>query len=104
MSIPIQELTQVCNMLFEYLKSLDVDSVDLVADYYWDIPQTQRYDVYTEPSSFTIGQLQSDWQELEKILSGRREPISYHFVWLGAILRAIGEKGEAELLKQAFDK
>jgi hypothetical protein len=66
-------------------------TVELPSDYYWDIPEGEKYNPYQKPSDLTLGQLTDDWSELNKVLEGSAEPISYHFVWLAAILRAIGE-------------
>jgi hypothetical protein len=92
MFVSINELALATEKLFEHLKELEIQSVELTSDYYWVISKDQRYNVYEKPTDFTIGQLQSDWQELEKVLSGQRKPLAYHFVWLAALLRSIGEE------------
>lgn len=91
MEIQISDLRQVCTLLFLHLEQHGHRSVKIPYDYYWNIPNTVRYDVYTPPSNFTIGQLSDDWNELKNMLGSQHEPLFYGFVWLSAILRAIGE-------------
>lgn len=92
MQIDVKQLLQVCEKLFAHLEALDIKVIELPADYYWEIPKEKRYDVYQEPPTLTIGQLQSDWAELQNVLNGEREPLAYHFVWLATLLRAVGEE------------
>lgn len=92
MIIDIAELQKISDRLFKQLNHIGIQTVELQVDYYWDIPSIQRYNIYAEPDEFTVGQLQSDLQELSKVLSGEREPIPYHLVWLAALLRALGEE------------
>ena len=92
MQIDVKQLLQVSKKLFAHLESFGIKSVQLPVDYYWEIPKEKRYTVSQEPSAFTIGQLQSDWAELQKVLNGDSDPLAYHFVWLAALLRAAGEE------------
>jgi hypothetical protein len=89
--IDVADLRSVCDRLLSHLEEQGIESVELPFDYYWDIPEEGRYKPYQKPSDHTLGQLTDDWSELRKVLDGRSEPISYHFVWLATILRAIGE-------------
>lgn len=91
MEIQISDLRQVCTLLFLHLEQQGHHSVEIPYDFYWNISSTERYDVYAPPSDFTIGQLTDDWNELKKMLDSQHEPLPYGFVWLSAILRAIGE-------------
>jgi len=104
MQISIDELAVLCNKLLARLRELNIEVVELPQDYYWDIPQPERYAVYEEPDSFTIGQLSDDWADLTQLIDKEAEPILYNLVDLAAILRAIGEQGEAALLQQAYAK
>lgn len=92
MQVSTSELRTICERLLAHLDELKVEIVDIPYDIYWDVPQTSRYDPYQEPKEYTIGQLTDDWAELRKVLQGTNEPLGYHFVWLAAILRAVGEE------------
>jgi hypothetical protein len=91
MRIDVSDLRTVATRLFDHLDSLGERTVDLDQDYYWVIPDSQLYDPTQTPTEFVLGQLTDDWHELSKVLEGK-EPISYALVWLGAIMRAIGEE------------
>ena len=92
MQVKIRDLRQVIDELFSHLEDVGHTWVEITDDYYWNIPQDYRYDVTREPSEFDIGQLSDDWSELQKILTGANEPISYALVWASSILQHIGEK------------
>ncbi|MCP4608498.1 MAG: hypothetical protein GY845_07275 [Planctomycetes bacterium] len=91
MHIKLADLRSISEKLFTYLESQGVESLDVKVDYYWHIPKEQIYDPYQEPSELDLGQLTDDWCELQKLLDTDSQPITYCFVWLAAILRAIDE-------------
>lgn len=92
MEIKVSDLWKISERLFRHLEEAGISSVEINADYYWNISADQVYDPYKEPDQLDMGQLSDDWSDLEKILSNEMEPISYNMVDLSAILRAIGEK------------
>lgn len=92
MEIKLSELRQLCEKLFTHIEEIGFEKIELSSDYYWEIPEEGRYDSFTEPKEFTMGQLSDDWNELQKILRGEHEPLGYALVWYSAILKAIGEK------------
>lgn len=92
MDIKVSDLRKISERLFRHLEENGISSVEINADYYWNIPIDQVYDPYKEPDQLDMGQLSDDWGDLEKVLSNEMEPISYNLVDLSAILRAIGEK------------
>lgn len=91
MRIDVSDLRTVATRLFDHLDSLGERSVDLDQDYYWVIAENQLYDPTQAPTDFVLGQLTDDWRELTKVLEGD-EPVSYTLVWLGSVLRAIGQQ------------
>ncbi len=92
MRITVAQLRAVSELLLKRLDERGHSSVDLTADYYWNIPKEQKYDREQVPKDLDIGQLSEDWSSLEKIASGEREPVIYGLVWLGEILRYVGEE------------
>ena len=91
LKISISELKSVTALLFDHLQEVIGEEIEIDHDYYWNIPKGNKYDSYDEPVSFTIGQLTEDWDFLLKILEDSEMVASFGFVWLSAILRAIGE-------------
>lgn len=92
MEITLSELRQLSEKLFAHLEENGHEKIEVSSDYYWEIPEESRYDSFNEPKKFVVGQLSDDWNELQKILRGDREPLAYALVWYSAILKAIGEK------------
>lgn len=91
MEIELSELRAIISKEIDNLERMGYDPIEIPVDYYWNIPKELLYDPYKEPHTFDVGQLSFDWQELKNTLRGKRDPLTYHFVWLAAILRAIGE-------------
>jgi hypothetical protein len=92
MQIEIAKLNSVTNLLFDHLKELGIDTIEIDNDFYWNIPKSQLYDPYNEPKELDLGQLSDDWNDLQKVISGNMDVVSYNFIDLAAILKAIGEK------------
>ena len=92
MVIRIAHLREVTNRLFDYFEHQGITSVDVQQDYYWFIEQKEVYDPSLTRIEPSIGQLSDDWRELDSIRAGQRPPIGYAFVWLSAVLRAVGER------------
>ena len=90
--IEIDELERVTKSLLSHIREQGIEYVDLDEDFYWNVPEADRYDSYNEPKELTLGQLSDDWNELAKIAEGDRERISYALVWLSSIYRVLGYK------------
>jgi hypothetical protein len=90
--IELDELTRALELILQHVRAYQNGPVEIAEDYYWEIPQAQLYDPTKDPSSFTIGQLSEDWTRIEQLLKGEAPPIGYALVWLGSILRAVGQK------------
>jgi hypothetical protein len=90
--IKVSELARVTTLLYEHLEEKIGESFTLSVDYYWNIPSPEVYDLDKEPTALTIGQVSDDWGELKKLLEPDGDELSYHLVWLAAVLRAIGEQ------------
>jgi len=91
MKLDIADLRLICEHLFYHLEKQGIETIDIPVDYYWNIPLEQLYNPYKEPSNFNLGQLTDNWQELQRVLESKNEPLSYYFVWLAAVLKAVGE-------------
>lgn len=94
MKVKVTELQRICDVLLNRFGSRGIEDIELDKDFYWDIPAAQRYDPYVEPTTHTLGQLETDWNELREVLGNDKAAINYHIVWLSAIMRAIGEVSE----------
>jgi hypothetical protein len=91
MKINLQELRAVMDTLLTHLERQDIEGIEIPVDYYWNIPKDQKYDVYNEPGKLDVGQLSDDWSELLRLIGPDGSSLNYHFVWLAAILRSIGD-------------
>jgi hypothetical protein len=92
MEIKTAELRTIFDKLLSHLEETGNSSVEVSVDYYWNVSHEQRYDPYIVPNSMDLGQLSDDWAELEKIAQGEASVVNYALVWLGAVLRRLGEQ------------
>lgn len=87
----LEELRDITNLLLQHLHDRGVRSVQFREDYYWTIPREQRLDMSREPTTFVIGQLSDDLQELDRVRTRDRDILAQHLVWLASILQELGE-------------
>lgn len=92
MKITTDELRETFEALMKHLEERKSSEVVIDWDYYWDIPVEQLYDPYNTPDNLDLGQLSEDWQKLQDLIAGRLPPVGYALTWLGAVLRAVGQK------------
>lgn len=92
MQIDVSKLREISEKLLSHLENNGYDQVELEVDFYWNIPEEEKYKMENSPKDLDIGQLDEDWDFLQELLKQDHEPIGYEFVWLGKILEAIGEK------------
>jgi hypothetical protein len=93
MKINISDLRKTSEILFDFLESSGLNSVELDSDFYWIITKKEQlFNPYKKPDDLGLGQLHDDYKCLENILDGTNEPINYSFVCLSSIFRFLGEK------------
>lgn len=91
MEIEAKKLEQLLSILLQHQKELGNTKFTISQDYYWNVPKDDRYDPYTQPSELTLGQLTDDWSRLQNLFDDNEAIVGYSLVWLGNVLRAIGE-------------
>jgi len=92
MQIDIRTIQMALASIFNHLQERGIESIEISEDFYWNISIIQRYDPYTIPTQFDLGQLTNDYEEIIKIVNGNNEPLGFALVWLSSLIRIIGEK------------
>ncbi len=94
MRVEINELRLACEKIFSHLAANGNTIVEIPYDYYWNIPEADRYELNDKPNpeNFDLGQLSDDWEDLRRLANGDEPPISYGLVWAAHIFTAIGEQ------------
>lgn len=92
MKISVHELLEVVQILRDHLQATKPPEIEVEEDYYWQVPESERYDPYKKPGELTLGQLSDDWSELRKLLDRDRVPAGLDLIWLANILRRLGER------------
>jgi hypothetical protein len=90
--VSVDLLRKVAQILLNHVEDLEGSQVSLDKDFYWFIPPEHRFNPYSEPSEFALGQLRDCVEELGRIASDPDSAISYGLVWLGDLMRTIGEQ------------
>lgn len=92
MKIKIKGIESAMSSIINKLLDSGLHEIEIEEDFYWIIQKKDIYNPYKQPSNLTLGQLSSDWENVQKISSGENPPISYGLVWISSIARNIGEK------------
>jgi len=95
MRIELTDLRKMFEVLAVHMDKTGQSSVEVAEDFYWEISPEERYNPYSEPGQFSLGQLSSDWSELLKIRDGEMPAVGYALVWLSSILRSVGEAAKS---------
>lgn len=90
-TVSTTELRRVLDIILRSLEEHGISEIELKDDYYWDVPQDERYGVRDRPTQLSVGQLADDVNELKRILRGDEPPQGLGLIWLGSVLRRIGE-------------
>ena len=67
-SVEVALLRRAIPLILDELERAHGDRITLPNDYFWSVPTPARWDVFTEPSTFTIGQLSDIIHEMERIV------------------------------------
>lgn len=92
MKVTSAELAGALGALLDHLAELGHDEFEVADEYYWDVPKVARYLPYERPEELTLGQLSDDVEHVRAIAAGTEDPVAYALVWLGAVLRKVGEQ------------
>ncbi len=95
MKISTDDIRSIVEALCLHLDETGRSVIDVDEDYYWSVPDNEVFDVAKDPVELDVGQLTSDWDDLEKIKDNSMPPVGYGFVWLSSVLRAIGKDNVA---------
>lgn len=90
--VPVDQLRQVFELLIAQVAAGGEADLPIPQNYFWSIPSPERYDVYNEPDSLTIGQVSESWANLRGMLEDDSKTLGYGLVWLADVLRAIGDE------------
>jgi hypothetical protein len=90
--VPVDQLRWVFDLLVAHVTKNAGTELPVSRDYFWSIPAPERYDVYTEPTEFTIGQVSESWENLKGMLEDESKVLGYGLVWLADVLRAAGDE------------
>ncbi|GLY33851.1 hypothetical protein [Kineosporia sp. NBRC 101731] len=88
--VPVEVLRRASQILLDHLEGIEGEVVLLDPDFFWAISPEQVYDVFNEPSEFTVGQLTECLKHLEEIVEDPSRSLSYGLVWLADVIRAAG--------------
>lgn len=88
------QLRDVFEVLMRHVEDAGLSAVTVDKDFYWNVPADKLYNPYETPREpdLDLGQLSEDWEKLQDVSKGKAPPVGSGFVWLSAVLRAVGEE------------
>jgi hypothetical protein len=91
--IQLLEIRELCDRTLAALEQAVDGDLDLHIDYFWSIPRAERYNVYSQPSELTVGQVSEELENLRRLAEqGDASFVPQSLRWLGSILTAIGDE------------
>lgn len=88
--VSLEDIEKAVQLLLRHLKEQQITHAEIPEDYYWDIPDEDRYEPAKTPTDLSLGQLSEDWERVQQILKGDAPPVGYALVWVASLLRKIG--------------
>lgn len=95
--IELRVLKNAFNDMIESLALVEEGRVRLNADYYWALDPADVLDPPRSPQDPGLGRLSDCMNEIRAVVDAPERATTYHLVWLGDILRAIGIGAEGEI-------
>ncbi|EDF8720540.1 hypothetical protein MKU92_004784 [Salmonella enterica] len=89
MELDLDLLEEIVVNMFTKMKIQGITSLD--ADYYWDVPSKDIYNVYDEPEQLDIGQLSEDYEFLCNAYKGGYL-VQHNFNKIASLLRYLSER------------
>ncbi|MGI4760325.1 MAG: hypothetical protein ACRYF0_06445 [Janthinobacterium lividum] len=87
MKITKKSLVKILEILLSKVFINSYNEIEMLEDFYWNIPDLDLYNIKDDPKELTLGQLSDDWQELVKILEKENAPTKYDLAKLSSVLR-----------------
>ena len=91
MDVKIEDLGLALEKILRHLAEDGRDSLKIDHDFYWHIPAGSKYDSYSTPTDFTVGQISDDLQLVKDVASGEKEPLRSDLAAVASVLRVLGE-------------
>ena len=89
--VRIADLQAAVELVLGYVADVHGTEIHLERDYFWSIPPEQLYNVYSEPDSFTIGQLSECNTHITGIARDGGPINAFALVWVAEVLRGVGQ-------------
>ncbi len=91
--INLSDLRTVVNRILDHIEhDLGHTTVKLDQDDYWEVADTERYDLTSSPNGYVVGQLHDDWEFLSSILRDKHQAVALMLTHAAPLLRCIGEE------------
>ncbi|MGI9581767.1 hypothetical protein ACR1PO_11165 [Chryseobacterium sp. RRHN12] len=90
LELKIHDIKKILKILIDKLDLID-ETVFINQDLYWNILDTELYDVYKDPNELTIGSIVEDYEFISAVIEGNRDIIDYDLYKLSSILKFLGK-------------
>jgi hypothetical protein len=89
--VDIAQLRRALAIGIDELQRTSGSVMRLEKDFFWAIPREERFNPYEQPETMTVGQLSELIGHVSALDSDPGRVTRQHLVWLGELLKAIGE-------------
>jgi len=88
--VSIEALRSSVELLLGRIEADHGSTIEIDRDFFWSIPDAALYDVYSQPTSFTIGQVSESVESINMMLEHPEFATTRGLVWVSDVLRALG--------------
>ena len=93
--VSLSDLRSIANNLFDFLEhTMHVQKIVLEADMYWEVLESEKYNLDATPENLGVGQLYDDLEFLRGCLADKSNAAPANFQHLAAILGYIATHAE----------
>lgn len=89
LTVSIAELRTAANRALDAVASRLGSDVSLDVDHYWHLPVVEAFDLTTEPTGFTVGQVSDDVESIRDAGTVPAEAVQHDIGHLIGVLRAL---------------
>ena len=86
--VPLSDLAKAIQIVFDSFKTAGTPDLTIENDYFWDVPETEIFELGTMPTHLTLGQVSDSWEFLQHATERDEVQVAQTLIWIADILRA----------------
>jgi hypothetical protein len=89
--VDVRKLKECIGVLFDHIIDSGIDQISIENQYYWQVEESQEYDLQHQPEGYAVGDLFDDLATADRVLSNKEVAVSYTLAELAPIVAYVGK-------------